>query len=340
MRMTRQDVERRIAARAPGDEIDLRGADLTGADLSGMNLERVLFGRGREERNPARLHGVSFRGGTLRECSLTRCDLTEVDLRQSTLEDCDLRYITTARTTFGDAALRGCDLYRAYLDAGTVFSPRELRNVSLTNASLNGVTGFAPRHVPDGALAQLDAHAYRDFLERTRADSPEDLDRVVAGRFHEAAGVYRTLSGLWASTGAAGDSGWAYARSRVLERRDASPRHRSTPTRWPRWIGMLVAEAISGYGIRLERVLAALAVVALLPALIYAAAGGVRDAGKPTQALGDCILFSVGQLTTATPERLSPANLAVEWTSTVQTLLGIALLGLFGFVLGNVIRSS
>jgi hypothetical protein len=45
--------------------------------------------------------------------------------------------------------------------------------------------------------------------------------------------------------------------------------------------------------------------------------------------------FSAGRLTASTPERLSAATTLVEWIGVAQTFLGIALLGLFGFVLGT-----
>lgn len=342
MPLTRRDLVARIARRdaAGGGELDLRGEDLTGADLSAMELDRVVFGRGREGRDAARLQGADLRGATLRGCSLTRCDLRDVDLRGAVLEDCDLRYVTTQRTNLGDVVMRRCDLYRASFDAGTIFSPRALEHVSLTNAWLSGMSAFNRGSLSESSLVQEDEAAYRAFLRPTAEESPESINERVHRRHLEAAAVYRGLSGLWASQGLLGDSGWAYARSRALERREASPLHRATPARWARWLGLVAVDVVSGYGLRIGRVAACLALLSVLPGVVYALAGGVRNDARTTHRLGDSLLFSLGQLTSSTPERLTAAHRWVEWASVVQTLLGVTLLGLLGFVLGAVIRSS
>lgn len=343
MPLTRDDVLERIASRGTGEDediIDLRGADLTGIDLSGVELDGFVFGRGREGPEVARLEGANLRGATLLECSFTRCDLTDVDFRGATITGCDFRYVTTRRTNLAEVALRGCDFYRASFESGTIFRPSSIRHISLSNASLQGLSAFERTALVPGSLVQEDEAAYRTFLQTTVADSPESVDSRVDRRYGEAAAVYRGLSGLWTSQGLFGDSGWAYARSRELERRDASPFNEATPRRWLHWIGLLAAEILSGYGLKLGRVAGCLATLALLPGTLYAVLGGVDDGGSPTRSLGDCLLFSFGQITTSTPDRLTTESTWVEWANVVQTLAGISLLGLFGFVLGAVIRSS
>jgi hypothetical protein len=96
------------------------------------------------------------------------------------------------------------------------------------------------------------------------------------------------------------------------------------------------ADLVCAFGQSLGRVLVWILVLALLPGVVYWRLGGVDGA----DGLFDNLLFGVSQLTGSTPTDLRPANRLVSWIGLVQTFVGVALLGLFGFVLGNKIRSS
>ena len=332
--------------RAAGEQpvlsgLTLWGQDLHGLDFEGVRLERVVFSRGRTEDDPARLEGANLRGATLVECKLARCDLSNVDLRGAVLKDCDLRYVTTRRTNFDETEIRGCDFYRAYFDAATIFSPAVLERVSLGRAALGGLTAITREHFENRPLIQeLDLDHYRKFLRETEADSPpETLETRARGRIDQAAQTYRALSALWASQGLLGDSGWAYARSREYERRSASSRRRE-PRQLLKWIGLTLANAICGYGLRLERVVASIAALVLLPAGLFALLGGIEDNHIPTRRFGQTLIYSAGHLAGTAPDRLKAVHAAAEVAAIGQTFVGIALLGLLGFVLGNVIRSA
>lgn len=340
--LDRDGVTALLATREPGEELDLRGRDLRGAVLDGLVLDRVTFGRGREERNPALLDGVSLRECVLSDCSLTRVDVRGADFRRASLTDCDLRYAGFSGTTFEDAVLEGCDLYRASFGPGTVLRPARLTRVSLRHAMLAEATGLRREHLDrpgTPALVQEDLAAYSDFLERTAQDRPDAVTEGLKGRLVEAAEIYRHLSSAWSAQGLHGDSAWAYVRSKRLERRAASPLEPHTRTSVPRWLGLGTAELLCGYGESLGRTLASIAALGLVPGAAYWAAGAVRD-GADTAGLGDSLLFSLGQMTAAAPERLQATGTAVEWATTGQTFAGIALLGLTGFVLGNKIRGG
>ena len=93
------------------------------------------------------------------------------------------------------------------------------------------------------------------------------------------------------------------------------------------------------FGESLPRVFPWIALLIAVPALGYWISGGIQLDGGGDADVWDCLLFSAGRLAASTPERLS-ATVAVEWIGVAQTFLGIALLGLLGFVLGNKLRSS
>ena len=102
------------------------------------------------------------------------------------------------------------------------------------------------------------------------------------------------------------------------------------------WLGLWVADVTSCFGQSLTRVAATLLVVAIVPGIAYSSLHGVSGA----HGLADDLLLSVSRLTAYTPPGVRPVGRVVVWIGIVQSALGIGLIGLFGFVLGNVLRQS
>jgi hypothetical protein len=341
VKLGRDDVIRLAEmANTAGEVLDLSGYDLSETDLGGTGivLANVVFGR-HHGPPPAILTGTSFRCSTLDHCFFAHANLTGADFRECRISRGDFRYATFRRTTLGDATLVLCDLYRASIEEGTVMLNTVFELVSLTG-SLSGATGlrwtsFAGKGRRPALVAESEAD-YRDFLEWTKADRLETdpIEKALADRLDDAARTYRELSGLWTSRGQFSDAGRAYAHSRRLERQAAGPRGREFRPLFSLWL--LVADGLCGFGERLGRIVPWLMAVALLPGLAYWLFGGVGGA----HGIGDDLLFSASQLTASTPTRLTAATQLVEWIRVLQTLTGVALLGLFGFVLGNKIRNS
>jgi Pentapeptide repeats (9 copies) len=344
---------------AEGEWVDLRGRDLTGIAfkdvLKGLPLKHAIFGchDAKNERPAARLHKTSFRNCTLVECKFAGVDCDGTDFRHARLTKCDLRYASFVSVTFADAKLVLCDLYRAVFEKGVVFENAELEGVSLHQASLGGIVGlrrresFKPRNGP--ALAQDDEKRYVELLKQTTQkhakgceppSKPDETTEPEDRRLPEAILTYRALSGLWSGQGLFADAAGAYVETKRHERTLAWHRDRSSPGALLRWLGLWFAEALCLFGEGLGRVLGWIAVLALVPGFIYWRSGGVTLSSTETAGLGDCLLFSAARLTATTPDRLSPATPLVEWIGVAQTFVGIALLGLFGFVLGNKLRSS
>ena len=340
-KLGRDDVLRLVElAETAGEELDLSGYDLSGENLSGreVRLSNVVFGR-HNGPPPAILVGTDFRYSTLEHCFFAHADLTDAYLRCCQISRCDFRYARFCRTTIGDATFLLCDFYRASVQENTVMRGTVFELVSLTE-SLDGATGlhwssFAG-NARRPALVTESETDYRDFLERTKVDRPVtySVEQALEDRLDDAARTYRQLCGLWTSRAQFSDAGEAYAHSRRLERQAAGPRgHKFRPFFW---LWLWVADALCGFGERLGRIALWVVVVALLPGVAYWLFGGVDGA----HGIGDGLLFSASQLTASTPARLTPATQVVDWIRVLQTLAGIALLGLFGFVLGNKIRNA
>jgi hypothetical protein len=125
-----------------------------------------------------------------------------------------------------------------------------------------------------------------------------------------------------------------------------------------RWLFLWIGAVIADFGNSLQRVLVCLLIVAFAPGIGFRLFGGVdsekvvsyrldqtthiqtRRTVENVCGLGDCLLFSVGRLTTTNPDRLKPTTRSAELIDELQPILGVALLGLFGFVLGNKLRGE
>jgi hypothetical protein len=329
-------------ARAAGKEPDLSGYNLSGLNLGGKGVlwQDVVFGR-HHGSPPANLKGTIFRDSRLDHCLFAHADLTDADFRGCAISRCDFRYAQFHRTTFEEGTFEQCDLYRATFLQGTVMRQSVFELVSLT-ASLEGATDlrwstFAGKGRRP-ALVLEDEDSYRDFLQWTNKDRHVDypIDEALNDRLEVAAENYRNVSALWTSRGQFRDAGKAYACARRLERKSASLGFKGKPFRPFTWLWLWFADLLCGFGTNLLIIIPWIVAVALLPGIAYWLFGGVSNA----HAVSDDLLFSVAQMTGSTPTNLAPSGHIVDLVGVTQRLAAVALLGLFGFVLGNEIRSS
>jgi len=326
----------------------LTDVDLVGVDLSGRTLSHLVLGDGLGA--AATLVGVDLSGAVLRSCVLTGAVLRDVRLRGATLQDCDLRYVDLERVQLTGARLVGCDLYRARLGTDTILTDARVVRSSLNRIVLDGAT--LDRSVVGPQLLQEDPQAFRQFHQQIAptAGHGERVAGHLAAADAEAAGIYRDLSGYWDSRGQHRDAAWAYVSARRAERRHARPWAAAArasdghePGRpllvglrsAPSWIGSALADAVAGHGERPLRAIACLGLLALVFALLFDATGSVGAAGDG--GLGTALLDSARVLTTTLPDDRVRDTLGA-WLVALETGLGIVLLGLLGFVLGNRLR--
>lgn len=348
--------------------LDLRGRDLRECDFSRRSLNSVKFGGTRDEGSAAVLTGVSFRASELQDVRFPHVRLEENDFSGADLRDCDFRVVSCARSSFSHARIVGCDFYNAYFEGAVVFSRTQLTCVSLDRAWLQGVSDLdgAAFERPSESPALVHEAAddvYARFLERTKDErlmatasgrpASGDIAAAVRRRRMRAAETYRRLSGIWTSSGQFDDATFAYVRSKELEREHlastvrarlqrrhpAGPAERASWRDLGRYLALSLARWTCNYGDSLGRIALLVLALVLVPGTVYALAGAVRTgSGATVHSWATSVLFSLERITGSST--LHPATRGVELLGGLQTLSGIGLIGLFGFVLGNKIRNS
>ena len=297
------------------------GADFSKADLWGATLTRAAAER------------TSFRAARLDEAQLEGADLSESDFTGAALRRANLSAARLRRVTFRDAVLDGAKLAKADL-SGAV-----LTNVSLASCDLTQ-TRFA------GA-----------WLERTRMRAKQlggAVGEEVDGDLEAALDSYLVLEQNFVSLGSHEDASWAYRRKRRVGRAlhwkqsFAGLKSRS----WgsvllpaSRWFGDVIAEWLCDYGESLGRVVRAFFMIWICFAITYWLTGSVRPREgfevTHTSAIVNYLLFSLNSMTTVGTSEVGLRSNGELGTllSSLQTVIGTILLGLFGFVLGARIRN-
>jgi hypothetical protein len=246
--------------------------------------------------------------------------------------------------------LKSANLRRTHLRSIALSEVTSLRGVKLYQTYFWGVLSLR----------------YDQFLdEKGKSTIWEETE----GRFREAKDVYKSLKGYFEDAGDYEGANWAYLREQVMEKLMVTPRW----IRWlyPRWQGkwddnycrpnpfewlrLEFAEKIANYGNSLLRPVFWLGMVIVGFAVIYFAIGAAtaipgcgyaevsvtwREGCAPTANFLDNLLFSLGAMTTADVGSVQMYKSGVGWLMTIETLVGIALTGLIGFVLGNKLRYS
>ncbi len=297
------------------------GANFTGADLWGARLQRV-------EAERACFKDARLDEAQLQDADLAQADLTGATLRRAQLGGANLRGATLRETTLDGADLTGADL------TGAVLPHVSLSSCRLTHIRVAGA-----------------------WLERTRMQAHQlggAIGEELAGEFEAAREGYIVLEQNFRTLGSADDERWAFLRRRRMGKRLHAARARTALTRrdWGaglalglRWAGDEVAEWLCDYGESVNRVLRAFLCVLLIFAALYWLTGslipreGAHD-GVRFEAI-DYLLFSLDSMTTVGTSEvgLRPGGQLGVLLSSLQTVLGTVLLGLFGFVLGVRMRN-
>ncbi|WP_419804052.1 pentapeptide repeat-containing protein [Terriglobus sp.] len=298
----------------------LDGADLSGADLWGAKLRNAAADR------------AVFRNARLDESSLANADLAGADFSGATLRRADLSHARLQNANLRDALLDGANL------AGANLSGASLPNLSLSNCSLANVR-FA------GA-----------WLDRTRMQARQlqgSVGEEAAGDLQGALDSYIVLERNFESLGSSDDASWAYLRRRRVGRKLHAmqaaacwkqKQRRSALVEAMFWLGDLIAEWLCDYGESLFRVARAFLVILIVFAVLYWLTGSLRQREAmlvlhPFTPV-NYLIFSLDSMTTVGTSEvaLRPKGELGTLLSSLQTVIGTVLLGLFGFVLGARIR--
>ena len=178
-------------------------------------------------------------------------------------------------------------------------------------------------------------------------ESSRDYDAARKG--------YLALERLFQELGDPDAASWAYRRKRRMQKLDALDRGRAARSSrdfrraanaYASYASDQVVEWVCDYGESLTRILYTLFLVYAIFTLIYGLAGGVVRVNPATPGVSSTVrdpvelaIFSfMAMAASEPPNGLTPSSTSMYLLTGVQTLIGVALTGLLGFVLGNLVR--
>lgn len=295
------------------DGTNFEAADAWGADFTGADADRTVFRKAR-----------------LDEANLSDVNLTFSDFEGATLKGTKLRGSRLRGSNFTGATLGGTDF------EGADLSETRLVRLDLSNSNL--------RHVRFNG-AWIEGCRFR--VEQLGGAVGEEIDRNYDG----ARGSYGALEANFTSIGAKAEAGWAYKKGRKMGCLSSRAKTREAIGRrdWSlalahayAWASDRFVEWLCDYGESMSRVLRAFLMLIVLFAALYGVLGGLVPQGEatPTRNLIDIVSYSALNMMTSNPPEIGmsvvgrTANILVG----LQGALGIILMGLFGYILGNRIR--
>lgn len=357
--LTREDVVQLIEANGGSWGLDLSGVDLSNIDLSGMDLRGINFSKATLDRanlSNAFLERINFQEASCWRTNMSGSSLWSADFRGAELDRCDLRgaYLQRAKlqeASLDKALLEGADIHRAY------FSETLLDRKSLGE---NGILHENGEHFR-AYVFQMELFQ-QGFRGNPRSD--KHLSKRIYARFSGGEGIYRKLKNNFEQLGFYGDASWAYKRERRMRK---CATRRQAGSAWKKreyknflsfsslWLSDWFVELLCDYGESVSRVILWLLLILFVlgPLLVYFSGGLIWDgsnqefyANLPNRGLQNLygyfqgVLYMLDVLTTADYSELAPRNDLVRFVSGLMAMLGIALIGLLGFVVGNRIRNS
>ncbi len=318
----------------------LTGSRLSGADLSWATLHHAfLFSTNLDDASfvRAKAHGVSIFHASATKTGFQNSDLTQANLMA---------------TDFRDALFAGANLQRAQLlDAH--LEGVDLRLTDLRGAMLHGVRLEKTKLRPANVRWQVG--------EELVASGRQQMHYSVG--YFEAADVYQDLKANFAAIGYYDAASWAYVKEKQMEKmayfQEWRPKRvgaRLHPLRWLsspvhtwrrfwrwlriwithpgtrisfwRWLRNWAYELATGYGERPLNPVIGGAIAIVVFAAGYFFSGAIGN-------FGDALAYSLATFATFNLADLQPQGRGVDIASSVEALLGIAVLALVVFTLGN-----
>lgn len=359
-KLTREDLLRMIEENGGPQGLDLSGRDLSNVDLSGMYLEGVRF-------QGAELRQAVLAGSWLEKCDFQDANLWRADLRDSSLwkanldradlKECDLRGAVLQDASLRDTLLTGATLSQ------TLLYKTILSNTLVTKEDI-GPRILLERQLDLMHFAATFDLRFKEFQEQGQ-DAEGWVSRRTLTRHAMAREMYLTLKNNFNQIGRYADASWAYIKERQMEKKThwppsraracyaeelEGPIARGARRQWQlfrfyvkhlcAYVADWVVELTCGYGEKPLRTLWwAVAVLLVFPVFYWLSSGIVSVGGTPLTWL-DYLNYSFGVFTTIGFARFVTANWAAETLTSLEALLGISVLALLMFALGNRISRS
>jgi uncharacterized protein YjbI with pentapeptide repeats len=300
--------------------IGLDDAQLRQASLHGANLRQAFLG------------GTHLQGANLAQAHMHGAILYGAELQRARLAWADLR-----AAEFEDANLQAADLTHTQLQA-TDLALCQLKAADLRHAQLQGADMYEVRSL-DGAHwygANLDhTRIKRESLGKTIGDETRAHDKNSAEAYREASEAYLLLKNNFNQIGRYEDASWAYMKEQQMEKMAYHWEWRSQGWKvwrawgslW-RWLRNWAYELATGYGERPWNPVVGGVLI------ILGFAGGFC-ATRAIANLWDALIYSLATFATFNLADTGPTGRGADMASSVEALLGIAVLALVIFTLGN-----
>lgn len=340
----------------PGKELPVWASPFSARGERGINLEKVNF------------EGANLRFANLSGADMTWCNLRHTDLRDTRLHSVNFYHsdffqarlwrADLRRATLNNANLTHASLYRAEFE-DTEFLDADLSDTLLHRADLSKI--IIRRNSLPNHLTMEDFHKHSTLVKWDEPEiTPNEWNREVEEHVERARDAYRGLKISFSNNGMYQDASWAYFRERVMERRMhginqvpiyfgdqiEGKNYYFLRSMWLQfkhffiWLAFWFEELTCGYGEKPWRTLwfAAASILAFSP--LYWLSGGISDKLGQTLTWSDYLIYSMGAFATVNLPRFDVGNTVAELLTSLEALLGIAILALLMFALGNRISRS
>lgn len=360
-----------VARSADFTEAILEEARFERSDLGGSNFTEAQAGEA--DFSQAMLEDASFvraslRYANLRGALLDGADFTEADLWGANLQDIEADDAVFRRAHCDEADLGGGDLSGADFAGASLkkarFPKAKLRGVKFDGANLDGAhfdeADLSNASLPRTSLLTCSLRHVRlagAWLDNTRVRVDQlggAVGEELAGEYDAAREAYVVLEQNFRGLGNGDDASWAFRKGRRMRKLHAlaaarRARHagmwRTAVAETLSWASDCFVEWLCDYGESLWRVLRAFLVTILSFAAFYGATGSLTrladTAAGPAKVVtrnpADLLVYSfLNMLSTSAPDvGLHPIGPMFYLLTSLQGAVGIVLIGLFGYVLGN-----
>jgi len=361
-RLTRREVLRMIENNGGPGGLDLSGRDLSGIDLSSDAIKEEIERIGFPYDNPPAWYstmtgGINLCGAILKDANfrgarLWRADFREVDLRRAQLQKADLGV-----SLFAEANLREANLERAILSRADV-EGADLGRANLTSTVIQGVDLSVAKSLEGIYLCGVNLDGTMIAREQLRTGIGEEQDK----HYYRAKEAYPALKNNFLSLGRYDDASWAFIRERQMARKAQHPMRArrfyggielpetTRPLSASVWsfyvrhtVGWLIAwmaELSCGYGEKpLRTILWAVAVILTFPFFYQWSDGLSITTGCSPQWI-DYLHHSLAAFSTMSLPDIAPVGDWAKLLTSIEAILGISVLALLMFALGNRIGRS
>jgi hypothetical protein len=282
---------------------------------------------------------ADLRFACFRKANLAWSNLSGAQARGAEFEDASMATTDLTGTDLYEASLIRANLWKAHL-SGTGLSRRELGAVILSETPGN-LKAFFEQHYPNTSAERIESAILRRHLEDARQ-------------------IYAALKANFLETGKYQDASWAHIKERQMAKKTHHPKNarKYYTDEFPqgrallslgwwgfylrhtaKWLLAWAAELTCGYGERPLRTLLWAGVVLLVFPLLYHWSKGVVSVAGDMSWL-DYFNYSFGAFTTFGFDRFQAVTPLAQTLTSIEALLGISVLALLMFTLGNRISRS